>query len=141
MKIQNDICLPMLLIVSLVAHGGLFLSTNIEAAEQASFRAGQPKPGGDVKVKQQVLDLGGIGLLEHAMSKVELPGEMKEINFHLRIKPEELGQMPNIKFSAEGLSAIEVLWIACNRSSLEPSKGRAMIKHGPELNILIWVIR
>lgn len=62
---------------------------------------------------------GAIKVLEHATSKVELPGEMKKIEFILLVKPEELRQMPKIKFSAEGLSVIEVLWIACNRASLE----------------------
>ncbi len=62
---------------------------------------------------------GVIKLLEHATSKVELPGEMKKIEFILQVKPEELRQMPKIKFSAKGLSVIEVLWIACNRASLE----------------------
>lgn len=62
---------------------------------------------------------GVIKILEHATSKVELPGEMKKIEFILLVKPEELRQMPKIKFSAEGLSVIEVLWIACNRASLE----------------------
>ena len=60
-----------------------------------------------------------IYLLEHAMSKVELPDGMKRIEFVLLVKPGELRQMPKIKFSAEGLSVIEVLWIACNRASLE----------------------
>jgi hypothetical protein len=44
---------------------------------------------------------------------------MKKIEFILPVKAEELRQMPKIKFSAEGLSVIEVLWIACNRASLE----------------------
>jgi hypothetical protein len=60
-----------------------------------------------------------IGLLEHAMSKVELHGETKKVEFVLQVKPEQLRQMPKIKFSAEGLSVLEVLWIACNRASLE----------------------
>ena len=60
-----------------------------------------------------------IYLLEHAMSKVELPDGMKRIEFVLLVKAGELRQMPKIKFSAEGLSVIEVLWIACNRTSLE----------------------
>ncbi len=60
-----------------------------------------------------------IYLLEHAMSKVELPDGMKRIEFILLVKPGALRQMPKIKFSAEGLSVIEVLWIACNRASLE----------------------
>jgi hypothetical protein len=60
-----------------------------------------------------------IGLLEHVTSKVELPGEMKSIEFILLVTPGKLRQMPKIKFSAEGLSVMEVLWIACNRASLE----------------------
>jgi hypothetical protein len=62
---------------------------------------------------------GVIKILEHATSKIELPGEMKNIEFICLVKPEELRQMPKIKFSAEGLSVMEVLWIACNRASLE----------------------
>jgi hypothetical protein len=57
--------------------------------------------------------------LEHSVSKIELPDGMKKIEFVLLVEPEELGKFPNIKFSAEGLSVIEVLWIACNRTSLE----------------------
>jgi hypothetical protein len=57
--------------------------------------------------------------LEQVVSKIELPGKMKKIEFILLVKPDELRQIPEIKFSAEGLSAIEVLWIACNRASLE----------------------
>jgi|GEM_PF-1329369 len=60
-----------------------------------------------------------IKVLEHATSKIELPGEMKKVEFILLVKPEELAKMPKIKFSAEGLSVIEILWIACNRASLE----------------------
>ena len=60
-----------------------------------------------------------IGLLENVTSKIDLPGEMKKIEFILLVKAEELKQMPKTKFSAEGLSVIEVLWIACNRASLE----------------------
>ena len=62
---------------------------------------------------------GLIELLEHATSKVKLPGKIKKIEFILQVKPAELRQMPKIKFSAEGLSVIEALWIACNRASLE----------------------
>jgi len=60
-----------------------------------------------------------ITMLESMMSKIELPDGMKKIEFVLLVKPEELRQSPKIKFSAEGLSVIEVLWIACNRTSLE----------------------
>ncbi len=60
-----------------------------------------------------------IGLLENVTSKIDLPDEMKKIEFNLLVKAGELRQMPKIKFSAEGLSVMEVLWIACNRSSLE----------------------
>jgi len=60
-----------------------------------------------------------IELLENVTSKIDLPDEMKRIEFILLVKAEELRQMPKIKFSAEGLSVIEVLWIACNRASLE----------------------
>ena len=60
-----------------------------------------------------------IFLLEHAISKIELPDEIEKIEFVLLVKPGELRRNPRIKFSAEGLSVIEVLWIACNRSSLE----------------------
>jgi hypothetical protein len=63
-----------------------------------------------------------IGLLEHRTNKIviEQAGQArKKIEFVLLLKPEELKQMPKIKFSAEGLSVIEVLWIACNRASLE----------------------
>jgi len=60
-----------------------------------------------------------IGLLESMMSKIELPDDIEKIEFELLVMPGELRRMPKIKFSAEGLSVIEVLWIACNRSSLE----------------------
>jgi hypothetical protein len=60
-----------------------------------------------------------IGLLENVTSKIDLPGEMKKIEFILQVKREELRQMPNIKVSAEGLSLIEVLWMTYNRTSLE----------------------
>ena len=63
--------------------------------------------------------LGVIKVLEHAARRVELPGEMKEVKFILLVKPEKLRRMPKIRFSATGLSVIEVLWIVCNRASLE----------------------
>ena len=62
---------------------------------------------------------GVIGLLENATSNIDMPGKMKKVEFILQVNAEELRQMPNIEFSAEGLSVIEVLWIACNRASLE----------------------
>lgn len=64
---------------------------------------------------------GVIKVLEHVTNKVELPGEMKKIKFVLLVKARELRRMPKIKFSAEGLSVMEILWIACNRTSLEYS--------------------
>jgi hypothetical protein len=60
-----------------------------------------------------------VGLLEIMISKIELPEGIEKIEFELRINPGELRQMPKIKFSAEGLTVTEVLWIACKRSSLE----------------------
>lgn len=60
-----------------------------------------------------------IGLLEKMISKFELPDEIKKTEFLLLVKPEELTWSPNVKFAAEGLSVLEVLGIACNRSSLE----------------------
>ncbi len=52
------------------------------------------------------------------MDSCDLAG-IEKIEFALQVKTEELRRSPIIKFSAEGLSVIEVLWIACNRSSLE----------------------
>lgn len=60
-----------------------------------------------------------IGLLESMMSQFELPDEIKKIEFVLLVKPGELVRSPNIKFSATELTVVEILWIACNRSSLE----------------------
>jgi len=60
-----------------------------------------------------------IGLLESMISKIELPDEIEKIEFKLLVNGGELRRMPKIKFSAEGLSVIKVLWIACNRSSLD----------------------
>jgi hypothetical protein len=72
---------------------------------------------GTISVDGGIRDV--IYILENVTSKIDMPGEMKKIEFILLVKPEELKQMTKIKFSAEGLSVIEVLWIACNRASLE----------------------
>jgi len=58
-------------------------------------------------------------VLENATSKIDMAGKMKKVQFIVLLEPEELPELPRIKFSAEGLSVIEVLWIACNRASLE----------------------
>ena len=47
------------------------------------------------------------------------PDRAEKIEFVLLVKPEELRRLPKIKFSADGLTVLEVLWIACNRASLE----------------------
>ena len=60
-----------------------------------------------------------IGLLESMMSKIELPDDIEKIEFVLLLKPVELAWNSKFKFSAEGLTLLEILWIACNRSSLE----------------------
>ena len=62
---------------------------------------------------------GVIEFLEHMVNEVILTDKTETIEFVLLLKPEKLKQLPEIKFSAEGLSAIEILWIACNRTSLE----------------------
>jgi len=60
-----------------------------------------------------------IGLLESIISKFELPDEIKKIEFVLLVESSKLTWSPSVKFSAEGLSVMEILLIACNRSSLE----------------------
>lgn len=83
----------------------------IVAKLNSTFPPGTTAVDGDIRAV--------IALLEHATSKIELPGEMKKIEFVLLVKPGELRRSPKIKFSVEGLSAIDILWVACNRASLE----------------------
>jgi len=77
----------------------------------STFPTGTTAVDGDIRAV--------IALLEHATSKIELPGEMKKIEFVLLVEPGELRRSPKIKFSVEGLSVIDILWVACNRASLE----------------------
>jgi hypothetical protein len=60
-----------------------------------------------------------IGLLKSMISKTELPDGIKKIEFVLLVESDKLTWSPDVKFSAEGLSVMEILLIACNRSSLE----------------------
>ncbi|MBL7146558.1 MAG: hypothetical protein ISS76_20130 [Phycisphaerae bacterium] len=60
-----------------------------------------------------------IKTLENVISEIGLPDEIDKIEFVLLVKPGELVRSPNIKFSATELTVVEILWIACNRSSLE----------------------
>jgi hypothetical protein len=77
----------------------------------STMMPGTIKIDGDIRVV--------IELLENVTSKIDLPDEMKKIEFVLLAENEQLKQLPKIRFSAEGLSVLEVLWIACNRASLE----------------------
>ena len=65
-------------------------------------------PGSRIEVNGGIETV--IGLLGKATSEVE---------FVLLVKPGELRQLPEIKFSVEGLTALEILWIVCGRASLE----------------------
>jgi hypothetical protein len=58
-------------------------------------------------------------MLEFAISEIELPKEIEKIEFVLMLKPGELARCPNMKFSVKELTVLEILGIACNRSSLE----------------------
>ena len=62
---------------------------------------------------------GIIRLLERIAETIEIPGQTEKIKFVLLVEPEQLRRLPKINFSAEGLTLIELLWIACNRSALE----------------------
>ncbi|MBE0536521.1 MAG: hypothetical protein IH624_12720 [Phycisphaerae bacterium] len=58
-----------------------------------------------------------IAAIEQAMAQALTTKTLPK--FVIGLKPEELSQCPGITFSAEGLTAMEFLWIVCHRAALQ----------------------
>ncbi len=57
--------------------------------------------------------------LEQIVGEVEYDGQKEPIHFQLRVRRAEIAEVPEIRFSAKGLSVMELLLIICHRASLE----------------------
>ena len=62
---------------------------------------------------------GAAGILDGMNTTIDCGGTEKRIRFELVATPEQLAQAPKIRFSAKGLSVMEVLLVICHRASLE----------------------
>lgn len=60
-----------------------------------------------------------IAMLNKMDTSIDCAGTRKQIRFHLQAKPEGIAKAPDIRFSAKGLSVLEVLLIICHRASLD----------------------
>ena len=50
---------------------------------------------------------------------IDYKGDQRQVDFVLQASPEQLAAAPRLRFSAEGLSAMEILMIICHRASLD----------------------
>jgi hypothetical protein len=62
---------------------------------------------------------GALKFLERFVGEIEHAGQTHQILFKLRAKPGEITQAPRIRFSADGLSVMEIVLIICHRASLD----------------------
>jgi len=60
-----------------------------------------------------------VRFLEKITDKIVLEGTDKKINFQLRAEPGEINRIPDIHFSAEDFSVMEVLIIICHRAKMD----------------------
>jgi hypothetical protein len=60
-----------------------------------------------------------VKFLNLLIGDIEYAGQTHQIHFKLQFKPGEIAQAPKIRFSAKGLSVMEVLLIICHRASLD----------------------
>jgi hypothetical protein len=60
-----------------------------------------------------------VKILEKITETIVLEGTEKKIHFQLRAKPEEIAKIPDIHFSADRLSVMELLIIICHRAKLD----------------------
>ncbi len=60
-----------------------------------------------------------VGFLQKISGDINYLGETRKIEVVLSVEPGRLKKIPRIKFSAEGLSVMEVLLIICHRASLD----------------------
>ena len=60
-----------------------------------------------------------VKILEKIAETIVLEGTEKKIHFQLRAKPEEIAKIPDIHFSADRLSVMELLIIICHRAKLD----------------------
>lgn len=60
-----------------------------------------------------------VGFLQKISGDIDYLGETKKIEVVLSVEPSRLKKIPRIKFSAEGLSVMEVFLIICHRTSLD----------------------
>jgi len=60
-----------------------------------------------------------VKLLDQFTEKIILEAADKKIHFQLRAKPGEINRIPDIRFSAEGLSIMELLLIICHRAKMD----------------------
>jgi hypothetical protein len=62
---------------------------------------------------------GAVKILEKITENIVLEGTEKKIHFELRAESGEITRMPNIHFSADGLSTMELLLIICHRAKMD----------------------
>lgn len=60
-----------------------------------------------------------VKFLDQITENIVLEGTEKKINFQLRAKPGEINKIPDIHFSAEDFSVLEVLIIICHRAKMD----------------------
>ena len=74
-------------------------------------------PAGKVELDANIIS--AIEFLRLVVSEFEYSGEMVPIHYQLQAETAQIEQMPKISFSAEGLSAMEILMIICHRASMD----------------------
>jgi len=60
-----------------------------------------------------------VKFLDKITENIVLEGTEKKINFQLRAQPGEINKIPDIHFSAEGFSVMELLIIICHRAKMD----------------------
>jgi len=60
-----------------------------------------------------------VRFLEQITDKIVLEGTDKKIHFQIRAEAGEINRIPNIRFSTEGFSVLELLMIICHRAKMD----------------------
>ena len=60
-----------------------------------------------------------VKFLEQITDKIVLEGTDKKIHFQIRAQAGEINRIPNIRFSTEGFSVLELLMIICHRAKMD----------------------
>jgi len=60
-----------------------------------------------------------VKFLDKIAENIVLEGTDKKIHFQLRAEPAEIAKVPDIRFSVDGLSVMEILLIICHRAKMD----------------------